>query len=260
MQDNVGGNSKSYFNDSYKDLVIIEVPLNFSITSKKIYGDLIRIIKKSKSIVDLGCGGGGTIRAFRNLNKKALITGIDCSDVALNTARMLMKEDKNISLIDSNLNDFILMNAKYDLVYSSQLLEHIVKPDEFLKNIYNALKPGGILILSTVYRKKWAWYFYKNKFGKRVLAPDHVNEYTNVNDLLNQLEGSGFDNYFYDVVMFHYPLIDPFIKLVMTFIKNNWVIRMCNSELMMKIRYYFAVPILGFYNMQVLLKKQDSRE
>ncbi|MEL7666336.1 MAG: hypothetical protein AAGU06_02810 [Candidatus Shapirobacteria bacterium] len=78
---------KKYFNENYKNLDIINVPLKFAITSKKIRARLIEIIKKSRSIVDIGCGLGGTLKVFREINHNCLLFGIDCSNIALRKAK-----------------------------------------------------------------------------------------------------------------------------------------------------------------------------
>lgn len=238
------------------DLVLSKVPLKFSITSKKIYGNLVRFVKKSKSIADLGCGCGGTIKVFRDLNKKAHITGIDNSQKALNTVRILVKNDKKIFLIKSDLNSHSFGDKKYDLVYCSQLLEHIASSDKLLENIYRSMKSRGFFVLSTVYKKKWAWYFYKNKFGERVLTSDHVNEYSNIDDLLNQLKKIGFEIRSYDLVMFRYPLVDPLIKWLTKRIESKWLIKLSNSKFISEIRYSLFIPIFGFYNIQIIAKKR----
>lgn len=245
-------NSQELFNKNYTNLNITDPPLDFSVTNKKIRSELISIIKKSNSIIDLGCGQGSTLRIFRKLNKNALLTGIDFSDVALENARKRMKKDKKIKLINSDLNNIDLAKEKYDLVYCSQVLEHLSQSQKFLNSIYKSLKPNGSLVLCTVYKKNWAWYFYKNKFNQPALSPDHINEYRKIDDLLNQCKKSGFKKYYYSLEQFKYPLVDPIIKLSFKFFKNE---KFFNSNFIAKIRSLAMIPILGFYNFQVICRK-----
>ncbi|HOR02094.1 MAG TPA: class I SAM-dependent methyltransferase [Candidatus Woesebacteria bacterium] len=245
-------NSQEFFNESYINLSITDSPLDFSVPNKKIQSNLISMVKRSRSIIDLGCGQGITLRIFRKLNKNALLTGIDFSNVALEHARKRMKKDKKIKLINNDLNNIDLTKEKYDLVYCSQVLEHLSQSQKFLNNIYKSLKPNGSLILCTVYKKNWAWYFYKNKFNQPALSPDHINEYKKIDDLLNQCKKSGFKKYQYSLEQFKYPLVDPIIKLSFKFFKNK---KFFNSNFMAKIRSLTMIPILGFYNFQVICRK-----
>lgn len=248
-------NPQESFNESYKNLNITDPLLSFSVTDKRIYEKLTTLVKKSNSIIDLGSGQGGTLRIFRKLNNKAILTGIDFSDVALKYTKEKMKNDKKLKLINTDLNNIDLGKEKYDLVYCSQVLEHLSKSQEFLNNIYKSLKPKGSLVLCTVYKKNWAWYFYRNKFNQIALSPDHINEYKKVNDLFNQLEKAGFKKIDYSLKLFRYPLIDPIIKILMKFIKNKKFFEFCNTNFMMKIRSLVMIPVLGFYNFQIISKK-----
>ncbi len=213
--------SKKSFDESYKNLSITDPSLSFSVTDKKIYNELVCLVKNSGSIIDLGCGHGGSLRIFRKLNEKSLLTGIDFSDVVLEYAKKVMKNDRRLVLMNGDLNQFNLEKEKYDLVYCSQVLEHLSKPQRLLKQIYRSLTSGGSVVLCTVYKKKWSWYFYKNRFNERCLTNDHINEYKNVDDLLNQLRKAGFDNYHYSTVLFRFPLIDPVIRFIIGFVKNK---------------------------------------
>jgi predicted acetyltransferase len=49
-------NSQEFFNESYINLSITDSPLDFSVPNKKIQSNLISMVKRSRSIIDLGCG------------------------------------------------------------------------------------------------------------------------------------------------------------------------------------------------------------
>lgn len=251
--------SKNYFNAGYQYLDIIDVPLKFSLTSKKVLEESTKLIKKAKKIVDLGCGLGGTLQIFRRLNPGAKLIGVDFSQVAIDRAAGYMRQDKNINFINCDLSsDFPRNISGVEVVYTSQLLEHLDKPVEFLKNVEKILSPGGVVIISTVYRKPWAKYIYKNRRGENVLAPDHINEYNDPEKLLDQVKKAGFEIEICKWVNFKYPITDPILRIFDKDVKSLRLFQFLNSKLLMFLRYYLAIPILGFYNIQVIAKKLEK--
>lgn len=246
-----------YFDKTIGELAINSVPLNFSITSRRLELAFNQILQKAKTVVDLGCGVGGNVVQFREINPRVKFTGIDFSTTGINRGRRLFG-DKNTDFIINDLSRDDLPNKKYDLIYCSQLLEHLEKDEVFLKKVYKITEDDGYLFLSTVYKKKGSYYFYKNQRGERVLAPDHINEYTDKNDLLTKIEKSGYKIIDYDLVMFSYPLIDIGLKMVMKKFKGRLLTKIVNSRTMMRLRRLTWVPIWGFYNFQIIAIKPKN--
>jgi len=252
-----GLSKRDYFDSTWKDVDIALVPIKFSITSKRIRNKFIKLLAKNKSIADLGCGSGGNAIFFQKINPNIKYTGIDISKNAITKAKAI-NNNKNTNFIVDDLEKNNLLKNYFSMVFCSQLIEHFKEDEKFLAKIYQSLKPNGTLLLSTVYRTKTAIWLYKNSRGERVLAPDHINEYTNVSNLLNKLKRCGFRIIDYDLTMFRYPIIDIGLRFLMKYFKSKFVIKLVNSPLIMSIRYYFVVPIFGFYNFQILAKKNNS--
>lgn len=111
------------------------------------FGDL-----KGKRILDVGCGGGLLSVPLARLGGD--VTAIDASDenikVAQNYAeRIGLEIDYQATLIE----DFAPKHKKqFDLVTALEIIEHVDNLDQFLNNCIDCLKPGGILIISTINR------------------------------------------------------------------------------------------------------------
>lgn len=247
-------NQKDYFNNNWQAIDISIVPLKFSLTSKKIREYFIKLLYKNDSIADLGCGLAGNGIIFHRYNPKIIYTGIDIADKAIAKAKII-NQNQNSNFLVKNLVKNTLPKNRFSLVYCSQLIEHIKDDELFIKKIYQSLKPNGNLIISTVYKKKNAIYIYKNSNDEIALAPDHINEYTKVNSLLNKLKKSNFQIIDYDLTLFKYPLIDVALKLLMKHSKSKFTIKLVNSTPIMFLRYYLYIPIFGFYNFQIIAKK-----
>jgi SAM-dependent methyltransferase len=242
-----------YFDKNWSQVSIKTVPLEFSITSKKILREFVKILKKSKSVADLGCGRGGNVVQFRKVNPNIRYTGIDISPIVIAEARDLFG-DSQTRFEAQDLSKDRQIN-KYDLIYCSQLVEHLEDDESFISRMNKSLTPEGYLLLSTVYKKKNAVYLYKNKRGERALAPDHINEYSEVKLLLDKLIINHFEIIDFDLVMFRFPLIDVILKILMKYAKGKTTSIIVNSPLVMKMRYYLMVPILGFYNFQIIARR-----
>ena len=67
-------------------------------------------------------------------------------------------------------------NEIFDVVISSQVIEHVSDDNELLKEIGRLLKSDGIAYISTVIKKWYGFYIYRNG-GKFRLDPTHVKEY-----------------------------------------------------------------------------------
>jgi SAM-dependent methyltransferase len=83
-------------------------------------------------ILDVGCGNKPYADLFRGYNYK----GIDCTTV--NSSPDIIGEATNIP-VESNT---------VDIVFSTQVIEHISEPKDMIKECYRVLKPGGFLILT----------------------------------------------------------------------------------------------------------------
>lgn len=88
--------------------------------------------KDAVNVLDYGCGGS----PYRNLFK-GTYTGADLAG----------NPQKDVELLaDGSLPT---MHSGYDVVLSSQVLEHVLDYQHYLREAHRALKQGGILILTT---------------------------------------------------------------------------------------------------------------
>lgn len=191
---------------------------------------------------------------FQKINPKIRYTGIDISNTAIHKAKNKYN-NSNTQFLIKDLEKDNLPKDNFDFIYSSQIIEHFKDDEKFLLKIHQSLKTNGKVLISTVLKKKNAIYFYKNIRGEMALAPDHINEYTNTNNLFEKLENCHFRIIDFDLKVFQYPLIDFSLKYLMKHVKNKYVTNFVNSSFIMFIRYYISIPILGFYNFQIIAKK-----
>lgn len=103
-------------------------------------------IDRNVKILDLCSGDGRGLQKFRDLGFKN-VTGVEVSDDKIKFAESfgykIIKKD-----ICSGPFDF---NDKFDIIYSSHTLEHVLNPEYTLKNVMNSLNDDGKMFLILPY-------------------------------------------------------------------------------------------------------------
>jgi len=115
---------------------------------------------KGLKIVDVGCGGG--ILAERLTRIGAQVTGIDVSAELISIAKEHAKLDLGISerinYIQTTVEDFSRKEEEsYDAVVASEVLEHVINPQLFLKECVKIMKPGGSIFITTQNKTLASW-------------------------------------------------------------------------------------------------------
>lgn len=117
--------------------------------------------KKEITVCDLGCGNGALLirlaQEFKNQPVK--FTGLELSSPFVDYGKKaaLIKDLSAVSfyLFDVESEKF---KTTYDLIIQSEVLEHMIRPDQTLRRIYAALNPQGVFLLSTPNIKNWVKY------------------------------------------------------------------------------------------------------
>lgn len=103
-----------------------------------------------KSILDIGCGSAWVAEFFTN--KSVKVYSFDIS--LLNTLRAKKKvpDRLNIPLVGDSLSLPLKVNS-IDCVIASEVIEHVIDPKLFVKELFRVVKPGGRLIIATPYKE-----------------------------------------------------------------------------------------------------------
>ena len=148
---------------------------------------------EGKSVLDVGCGSGGFLKAIaRHLSHGPLI-GIDTSSA------VLPQDVDGVRFINSDIIDFDV-GRKVDVVFSDNVFEHIAPADvpAHLRSVRNALTAAGTFVVATPNRlfgpsdvTRVLDYSYT---GRTPASGSHVNE-TTYRDLVRALRGAGFRSF-----------------------------------------------------------------
>lgn len=110
-----------------------------------VFVDLVKKLDGVQSICDLGCGNGHITGRLAALGYH--VTGVDASASGVQIAQRAYPGVEFVhALIDGDLN-----LGQFDLVISSDVIEHLYRPADLLEAAVTQLKAGGQILLGTPY-------------------------------------------------------------------------------------------------------------
>lgn len=91
-------------------------------------------------VLDVGCGNGIALQALDGWDRKS---GVDVSEELLKLARA---KGIDAHFCDVDENNLPFPDNTFDLVVSSDVIEHVLHTDHLLNEINRVLKPGGLYV------------------------------------------------------------------------------------------------------------------
>jgi ubiquinone biosynthesis O-methyltransferase len=99
------------------------------------------------TLLDIGCGNGALTASLAQ--RGAAVTGMDLSESGIALARAAHPDVR--FEVGSVYDDLRARFGTFDRVVALEVIEHLFDPRTFLRRAFEALKPGGRLVLSTPY-------------------------------------------------------------------------------------------------------------
>ncbi len=153
------------------------------------------------AILDIGCGRGLLLEKVRAVAVEgSVFSGIDISPELVR----ISKESNPVA--DIRVGDAEALpypDNSFDVVFMTEVLEHMLDFKAALSEVRRVLKAGGIFIVS-VPNRDWASYDFYDKIRNHSLQPvdDHYFRFTEISDLLTEQSLTikryrGLDNLYY---------------------------------------------------------------
>lgn len=106
---------------------------------------------KGLTVLDIGCGGGLVAEPLARLG--AVVTGIDPAAENVEAARRHAEgQPLSVSYRAARVEDLAAEGARLDAVVCLEVVEHVPDPGAFLKTCAGLVRPGGLMLLSTINR------------------------------------------------------------------------------------------------------------
>jgi SAM-dependent methyltransferase len=169
-----------YPKDAYAKLYELEADsFWFRNRNKLILKTLVKHFPGATSLLEIGCGTGFVIAGIAAANPGLLLVGSDLHQEALNYAHTRLP---GVVLLQMDAGNIPYVE-EFDVICAFDILEHISRDDEALKQIHQALKRGGGLMI-TVPQHPWLW-------SRADDDARHLRRYTR-QDLCHKLIENGF--------------------------------------------------------------------
>jgi 2-polyprenyl-3-methyl-5-hydroxy-6-metoxy-1,4-benzoquinol methylase len=107
-------------------------------------GRIARVCPRGGSVLDVGCGNGYLLREVAARRPDAALHGVDFSaGLATNASG-----GREFPIALGSARRLPFAPAAFDVISMTEVLEHLKEPVETLRQVRDALKPGGVLVLS----------------------------------------------------------------------------------------------------------------
>ena len=147
--------------------------------------ELIRNLKLSGGILDIGCGSGFFLKTASDVGLKG--HGIDVSKKALALAR----DGFGLNVSDRTTGDLLKENERYNIITLWHVLEHFLNPVEELKKIHGLLTEKGCCLIEVPNFNSVKFRFSNNKW-KGGNHPLYHRSFFTSSTLSQTLKLSGF--------------------------------------------------------------------
>lgn len=167
--------------DDFAFLAGVEQTNFWFVARRELICQLARIYAPgARSYIEIGCGSGNVIAAIARQERLDRIVGTELHTIGLAQARAFMPAGVQLVQADARRIPF---RSAFTLAGAFDVLEHIEEDEAVLREVHNALQPGGVFI-ATVPQHPFLWS-----------APDvaayHVRRYGR-NELQDKLIRAGF--------------------------------------------------------------------
>jgi len=162
---------------------------HYSLTS---WGLRLVDIARDLDVLDIGCGGGATVRRLAGMVTEGKVVGIDYSPdavaVARKTNRALISQGR-VEILVGDVSSMSFGDGTFDLVTAIET--HYFWPDlpSDLREVHRVTKPGGRLLVVGALYKDGA----HDRRNQRIVEASGM-AYQSIDELRELLEGAGWSD------------------------------------------------------------------
>ena len=107
-------------------------------------------VPEDADVLDIGCGGGATLRRLALRAPRGRITGMDYSEVSVACSSELNRaavESGRVQVLHGSVEAMPFGDAAFDIITTVESFYFWPQPQENLREVHRVLKPGGTFLL-----------------------------------------------------------------------------------------------------------------
>ncbi len=144
-------------------------------------------------VLEIGCGTGTTALHHAPRVRHILATDISAKMIEIAREKARVAEIENVRFEVSSIDELDVESDRYDAILAHSILHLVADVPRTLRHLNKLLKPGGLLISSTIcIGDTAAWLGWVAPLGRKLGALPRVNVFREY-ELLGWLGDSGFD-------------------------------------------------------------------
>lgn len=116
---------------------------------------LSRINNKIESVLDVGAGSAWVAKQYENTDVRVI--SLDISKKNVQRAKEIVQNKNHAPIVSDSFN-LPFNSSTFDIVIASEVIEHVIEPEEFVWELLRVVKPMGKLIITTPYKEKLKYY------------------------------------------------------------------------------------------------------
>lgn len=216
FQENKGPYQSSY---SEKELELIQNKMEqkYLVINDLFHEKDIRI--NNLKILDIGCGEGWSLKFFNE--RKWEVLGLEYSDFGCKNFNPDCVDHLMLGDITENIELLISEMKKFDIIWLSNVLEHVIDPELLLKQARKLINEKGILVVQAPNDfSQLQIHLLENKFIDRaawIAEPDHIS-YFGIDSLINLMEFTGWEK---EKILTDFPIDWSLFNENTNYIKNK---------------------------------------
>ncbi|MBI5873355.1 MAG: methyltransferase domain-containing protein [Candidatus Omnitrophica bacterium] len=105
--------------------------------------------KGACTVLDIGCGSGEDLYRVKQAFPQAFVCGMEFSFENLKRAQKINPGDLRGNFVQSHAEKLPFRQCSFDVVFSSEVLEHLTGLNSFLSEVRRVLKDDGVFIVTT---------------------------------------------------------------------------------------------------------------
>jgi SAM-dependent methyltransferase len=148
---------------------------------------------KNALVLDAGSGFGQYTWLMTSRYKQWIIKAVDIKEEQIDDCRTFFNKTGRSDKVIFEKTDLLSFNetSKYDIILSVDVMEHIEDDLSVFRNMYQAIKTGGVLIISTPSDKGGSDVHNDHEES---FIEEHVRDGYSIGDIKNKLDKAGFKN------------------------------------------------------------------